>query len=102
MAAMKAPGSANLDRVQIVKGWTKNGEVFERVYDVVWSGDRTPDENAGKLSAAGNTVGVCHRQHFQRALSEWRSADYAPCRPWFEDSLIPTIGMCVFHVSKAA
>lgn len=55
---MKAPGSANLDRVQIVKGWTKNGEVFERVYDVAWSGDRTPDENAGKLSAAGNTVGV--------------------------------------------
>ncbi|MGI9288455.1 MAG: DUF3604 domain-containing protein [Pseudomonadales bacterium] len=57
-AAMKAPDSANLDRLQIVKGWTKDGEVFEHVYDVAWSGERTLDAKTGKLPAVGNTVDI--------------------------------------------
>ena len=39
----KDPTSGNLDRIQIVKGWAKNGQSFEKIYDVVWSGDRKPD-----------------------------------------------------------
>ena len=47
---------ANLDRIQIVKGWLdKGGKTHEKVYDVVWSGDRKPDAN-GKLPSVGNTV----------------------------------------------
>jgi hypothetical protein len=38
--AVKDPDDANLDRIQIVKGWTKNGQIFEKIYDVAWSGDR--------------------------------------------------------------
>lgn len=47
---------ANLDRVQMIKGWTTaDGGLEERVYDVVWSGDREPNSD-GKLPAVGNTV----------------------------------------------
>jgi hypothetical protein len=56
VAALKDPIGANLDRYQIVKGWTDaNGEAHEKVYDVVWSGDRKPGAD-GKLPPVGNTV----------------------------------------------
>jgi hypothetical protein len=56
VAAMKDPDGANLDRIQIVKGWMDtNGGLHEKVYDVVWSGDRTP-QGDGKLPPVGNTV----------------------------------------------
>ena len=44
LAALKDPIGANLDRIQVIKGWldSKN-ETHEKVYDVVWSGDRKPD-----------------------------------------------------------
>ena len=54
--ALRDPVGANLDRIQIVKGWMdKNGETHEKVYDVTWSGDREPDDK-GKLPPVGNTV----------------------------------------------
>jgi hypothetical protein len=59
-AALRDPMGANLDRIQIVKGWLDaKGEVQEKVYDVVW-GDadkRKPGAN-GKLPPVGNTVDV--------------------------------------------
>ena len=58
VAAMKDAYSGNLDRIQIVKGWLdKAGKTHEKVYDVVWSGDRKPDAK-GKLPPVGNTVDV--------------------------------------------
>ena len=58
VAALKDPLSGNLDRIQIVKGWVDDrGERHEKVYDVAWSGDRSPGAN-GKLPAVGNTVDV--------------------------------------------
>ena len=58
--ALRDPIGANLDRIQIVKGWLDNkGNTHENVYDVVWSGDRTPGRN-GKLPAVGNTVDVAN------------------------------------------
>ena len=56
--ALKDPVDGNLDRVQIVKGWTKNGQIFEKVFDVAWSGKRKIDAATGKLPAVGNTVNV--------------------------------------------
>jgi hypothetical protein len=58
VAALKDPIGANLDRVQIIKGWldAKN-ETHEKVYDVVWSGDRKPNAK-GKLPSVGDTVDV--------------------------------------------
>lgn len=56
--ALRDPIGANLDRVQIVKGWLDtNGKTHEKVYDVVWSDDRQPDAD-GKVPAVGNTVDV--------------------------------------------
>ena len=56
--AVKDPDDANLDRIQIIKGWSNNGQTFERIYDVAWSGDRKPDPKTGKVPAVGNTVDV--------------------------------------------
>lgn len=54
--ALRDPIGANLDRIQIVKGWMDGaGELHEKVYDVAWSGDRAPGDD-GKLPAVGNTV----------------------------------------------
>ncbi|WOJ92746.1 DUF3604 domain-containing protein [Congregibacter variabilis] len=54
--ALRDPIGANLDRIQVVKGWMdKRGKLQEKVYDVVWSDGREIDEN-GKLPAVGNTV----------------------------------------------
>lgn len=54
--AVKDPTSGNLDRVQIVKGWSSSGQSFEKIYDVVWSGDRKPDVVTGTVPAIGSTV----------------------------------------------
>ncbi len=54
--AQKDPKSGNLDRVQIVKGWLDaKGEQHQKIYDVVWSDNRTPGDD-GKVPAVGNTV----------------------------------------------
>jgi hypothetical protein len=56
--ALRDPIGANLDRIQVVKGWMDDrGDLQEEVYDVVWSGDREPDTN-GKLPPVGNTVDI--------------------------------------------
>jgi hypothetical protein len=54
--AVKDPTSGNLDRIQIIKGWTKNGQSFERIFDVAWSGDRKPDKWSGRVPAIQSTV----------------------------------------------
>ena len=54
--AVKDPTSANLDRIQIIKGWTKNGQSFEKICDVVWSGDRKADKWSGRVPAIKSTV----------------------------------------------
>jgi hypothetical protein len=66
--AGKAPGflirslrdadGANLDRVQVIKGWLDAaGKTHEKVYDVAWSGRRKPGAD-GKLPPVGNTVNI--------------------------------------------
>jgi hypothetical protein len=54
--ALRDPIGANLDRIQIVKGWLdEKGETHEKVHDVVWSGTRKIGAD-GRLPAVGNTV----------------------------------------------
>ncbi len=55
---LRDPIGANLDRIQIVKGWLDSrGDTHEKVYDVAWSSGRVPDAN-GVLPPVGNTVDV--------------------------------------------
>jgi hypothetical protein len=58
IAATKDPDGANLDRVQVVKGWLgADGKTYEKIYEVKWAGNRVPGAN-GKLPPIGNTVDV--------------------------------------------
>jgi len=56
--AVKDPTSGNLDRIQIVKGWTTSGQSFEKIFDVVWAGDRKPDKWTGVVPPIGSTVDI--------------------------------------------
>ncbi|TMM47211.1 DUF3604 domain-containing protein [Qipengyuania marisflavi] len=57
ISALKDPDGANLDRVQVVKGWVgADGVAQEQVYDVVWSDMAKRQRNGGKVPAVGDTV----------------------------------------------
>jgi hypothetical protein len=46
--AVRDPDGANLDRIQVVKGWIDaNGEAREKIYDVAMSGGRKPGQKVG-------------------------------------------------------
>jgi hypothetical protein len=85
VAALKDPIGANLDRIQIVKGWLDaKGQVHERVYDVVW-GDadkRKPGAN-GKLPFVGSTVDVANATWSNtigdpELITVWKDPDFDP------------------------
>jgi Protein of unknown function (DUF3604) len=86
--ALRDPEGANLDRVQVIKGWTDaSGETQEKVYDIAWSGDRKPDAN-GKLPPVGNTVNVEEATYdnsigapFLQAY--WKDSDFDPSQRAF-------------------
>ena len=55
--AVKDPDGANLDRVQVIKGWRDNeGELHEKVYNVALSDGRK--EHKGKVKRVDSTVDV--------------------------------------------
>jgi hypothetical protein len=88
VAALKDPSSGNLDRIQIVKGWLdKDGKAQEKVYDIVWSGDRKPDAQ-GKLPPVGNTVNVAKATWKNtigspELISTWTDPDFDAALPAF-------------------
>jgi len=88
VAAMKDPYSGNLDRIQIVKGWLDaSGKTNEKVYDVVWSGDRKPGAD-GKVPAVGNTVDVKNATWSNtigapELIATWVDPDFDPKQPAF-------------------
>jgi hypothetical protein len=68
--ALRDPIGANLDRVQIIKGWLDaDGTAREKVYDVAWSDGRVPGAD-GKLPPVGNTVDL--------AIPSWTNTIGAP------------------------
>jgi hypothetical protein len=61
--AMKDPDGANLDRIQIIKGWVdKDGNTHEQIVNAAWSGERQPAAD-GKLPAVGNSVDLKTAQY---------------------------------------
>jgi hypothetical protein len=80
--AVKDPVGANLDRVQVIKGWLDDeGETHERVYDVAWAGARTAVN--GKVAAIGSTVDVA-RATYENSIGSaelstvWMDPDFNP------------------------
>ncbi len=56
--AIRDPDGANLDRIQIIKGWAdKAGNTHEKIYDVAVSDDRQANIE-GKYPSVGNTVNL--------------------------------------------
>ncbi len=55
--AIKDANWANLDRIQVIKGWVENGQGKEKIFDVAWSDNRKLGAN-GKLPEVGNTVNL--------------------------------------------
>lgn len=81
--ALKDPGAANLDRIQIVKGWIdERGEAQERVYNVAWSGKRVLGID-GTLPAIVDTVDRRTGRHSARhgaasLATVWRDPAFDP------------------------
>jgi len=84
--ALKDPESGNLDRIQIVKGWSgKDGQPWEKVYDVVWSDGRKVDPNTGKVPPVGNTVDAANASYTNdigdsQLSAVWVDPDFDPSR----------------------
>ena len=81
--ALKDPDGANLDRVQIVKGWrAADGELHERVHDVAWSGARAPGGD-GAVPDVGSTVDI-ERARYSNTIgaaelsTAWVDPDFRP------------------------
>ena len=80
--ALRDPIGANLDRIQIVKGWMDGRELNEQVYDVVWAGERSVDAD-GRLAPVGNTVDVATANWTNTIGSSelarvWKDPDFDP------------------------
>ena len=82
--ALRDPDGANLDRVQIVKGWLDaDGETREQVYDIAVSGDRTIGEDGRSQEPVGNTVNVENATYSNTIgeplfLAYWQDPDFDP------------------------
>ena len=84
--ALRDPIGANLDRIQIIKGWLgSDGNTQEKVYDVAWSDDREIGAD-GKLPAVGNTVDVKNANWTNtigspELLTVWTDPEFDPGQP---------------------
>jgi hypothetical protein len=84
VAALKDPFGANLDRIQIIKGWLDaQGELHEKVYDVAWSDGRKLDATTGKLPPVGTTVDVVNATWTNtigapELITVWKDPEFDP------------------------
>jgi hypothetical protein len=89
VAALRDPIGANLDRIQVVKGWLDaSGSLNERVFDVVWSGDRTPDPETGNVPPVGTTVDLesatfANSIGAAELLTVWTDPEFDPAQSAF-------------------
>jgi len=82
VAAARDPDGANLDRIQIVKGWlTETGETMEKVYDVALADGRQVSPDTGKAPPAGSTVDIRNASYTNEIgdpllMTVWRDPDF--------------------------
>ncbi|AXR04118.1 DUF3604 domain-containing protein [Pseudoalteromonas piscicida] len=81
--AVKDPQGAALDRVQVIKGWVDSqGHSHEKIFDVVWSGDRKINAS-GKVPKIESTVNLTtlnydNRSGSSRLASVWQDPEFKP------------------------
>ena len=84
VSALKDPIGANLDRVQVVKGWIdKAGATHEKVFDVAWSDPAKRQPTGGKVPAVGDTVDVAHASYTNaigapELMTVWSDPEFEP------------------------
>jgi hypothetical protein len=81
--AIKDPSSANLQKIQIIKGWAEAGETHEQVYDVVCSDGKKPDVNTHRCADNGAQVSLndCSYSKDKGATelsATWSDPDFKP------------------------
>ena len=90
LSALKDAIGANLDRIQIIKGWLDaDGKTHEKIYNVAWGDAATRKLTpGGKLPPVGNTVDVA-RATWTNSIGDsdlfgfWSDPDFDPAEPAF-------------------
>jgi hypothetical protein len=84
ISALKDPEGANLDRVQVVKGWIDSaGKLHEKVFDVAWSDPDKRKLAGGKLTPVGDTVDIAKASYTNSIgapdlRTVWSDPDFNP------------------------
>ena len=82
--ALRDPDGANLDRLQIIKGWLdKDGELQERIYDVAVSDGRKIGDDGRATEEVGNSVDVATASYTNSIgdavmAAHWSDPDFDP------------------------
>jgi Protein of unknown function (DUF3604) len=85
LSALKDPMGANLDRIQVVKGWVNaSGKLQEKVFNVVWSSPEKRKAGAdGKIPAVGDTVNIAKASYANsigapELKTVWKDPEFNP------------------------
>ncbi|HKG99979.1 MAG TPA: DUF3604 domain-containing protein, partial [Bradyrhizobium sp.] len=84
VAALKDPIGANLDRIQVIKGWVgKDGQTQERIYDVAVCEGRKIDTDGRSRTSVGSTVDVANATWTNsigagEMITVWKDPDFDP------------------------
>lgn len=87
--ALRDPDGANLDRVQIIKGWVDAaGETHERIFDVAASGDRQADSMGRVREPVGSTVDTAAATYTNTIgapvlQAHWQDPEFDPAQDAF-------------------
>jgi hypothetical protein len=83
VAALKDPIGANIDRIQIVKGWVDGDDRHERIYDVAVSDGRPIGSDGRCTTPVGDTVDVANATWTNtigdtELIQVWKDPDFDP------------------------
>ncbi len=82
--ALRDPDGANLDRVQVIKGWLdSNGEMHERVYDIAVSDGRAIGSDGRARESVGSTLDIEDASYTNTIgdallMAHWVDPDFDP------------------------
>ncbi len=108
LSALRDPEGANLDRVQVIKGWVDAaGQRRERVFDVLLSGGRKPAAD-GEVPAVGNTVDIAKATYSNSIGTAelqgwWQDPDFdaaVPAYYYLRVLEIPTPGWALYDAAR--
>ncbi len=84
--ALKEADGANLDRIQVVKGWVKDGQTHEKLYDITCSDGRKINDKNRCDKPVGNTVNAKDASYTNdigatQLSAVWTDPDFDPSAP---------------------